>query len=81
MARLNTIRVGDIVLVDVKGRRTYAVVTAKDERELRIRPINDKGFGWRTVTSRQVVEHYRKTKNIRQSESLANDKQPTEVGK
>lgn len=69
MASLSPIRDGDIVLVEVKGRRTYALVIDKRPPELGIRPINDRTFTWRTVTGRHVVEHYRKTKNIRQTKA------------
>jgi hypothetical protein len=31
---------GDIVLADVKGRRFYAIVIARRERELQVEPID-----------------------------------------
>lgn len=71
MASLGSIHVGDIVEVDVKGRRAFALVhekrpKTKDEpAKLRLKPITS-GFSWREVTAYQVVTHYRKTKNVKQ---------------
>lgn len=70
MASLATIKPGDIVMVDVKGRRGFAEVVAKkpktkdSQAKLSIKPISA-GFNWREVTSYQVINHYRKTKNTK----------------
>jgi hypothetical protein len=61
MASLQTIKAGDIVEADVLGRRGFGIVEDKQPGKLLIRPISS-GFTWRTVTSRQVVRHWRKTK-------------------
>jgi hypothetical protein len=34
------VRAGDIVLADRKGRRFYAIVTERRERELEVEPID-----------------------------------------
>lgn len=66
MATLSTIHAHDIVEVEVKGRHTHAIVTGKGPGKLSIRPINDRTWTWREVTARQVVKHWRLTKNVRQ---------------
>lgn len=72
MASLTTIRTGDIVLVDKKGRRAHALVRSKQPRELEILPL-EPGFTWTTVTSHEVVEHWRKTKNVRKTGHVTSD--------
>jgi hypothetical protein len=37
---LGAVQVGDVVLADRKGRRFYAVVTGKGQRELKVEPID-----------------------------------------
>lgn len=64
MASLNTIQPGDIVEVDRNGRSAFCHVEKKASGELEIRPITP-GFGYRTCTARQIVGHWRKTKNGR----------------
>jgi hypothetical protein len=70
MASLASIHPGDIIEVDVKGRRAFALVEDKKPRakgqpaKLSIRPINER-FSWREVTAYQVISHYRKTKNTK----------------
>lgn len=64
MASLTTIKEGDIIEADVRGRHGYCIVTGKGNRSLDVRPISP-GFTWRTVTSHQVVKHWRKTANER----------------
>lgn len=61
---LNTVRVGDIVLCDVRGSRFYAEVTDKGKGNLAIQPIS-KGVGFYSVTSRQVIGLWRKSKASR----------------
>lgn len=64
MASLATIKIEDIVEVDKKGYRFFAVVRDKTGRQLTIRPIT-KGVTYGTATSREVVRHWRLTKNVR----------------
>lgn len=63
---LKSVHGGDIVECDVRGRRFFALVTSKPEtigrlRNLSVRPITS-GITHRTVTSLQVVGHYRRSK-------------------
>jgi hypothetical protein len=48
------VRAGDIVLADRKGRRFYAVVTERHERELEVEPI-DRRVTYRHVKAREVI--------------------------
>lgn len=68
MAELASIKPGDIVEADVRGHRAFAVVEDKlgsgRRATLSIRPIT-KGFNHRQVSSRQIVNHWRKTKNTK----------------
>lgn len=64
MASLATIKPGDIVECDIKGRRGYALVTDKQGRSLSIKPLTP-GFTWRNVTAYQIINHWRKTKNTK----------------
>jgi hypothetical protein len=58
--RLQGIRAGDLVLCDVKGRRFHAEVTATPTAaELEVRPLLP-AVTYRRVTSRSVLEHWRK---------------------
>jgi len=58
--RLQGIRAGDLVLCDVKGRRFHAEVTSSpSSAELEIRPLLS-AVTYRRVTSRSVIEHWRK---------------------
>lgn len=58
--RLQGIRAGDLVLCDVKGRRFHAeVTTSPSGAELEIRPLL-RAVTYRRVTSRSVIEHWRK---------------------
>jgi hypothetical protein len=51
---------GDIVLADRKGRRFYAVVIARHERELETDPIDGR-VTYRRVNAREVVDIWRKS--------------------
>lgn len=79
MASLTTIHVGDIVEVDVRGRRAFALVQDKLKKDrtlparLAIKPITN-GFNYREVTARQIVQHFRRTKNVRQVAVKSNGK-------
>lgn len=64
MASLNTIHGGDIVEVERNGRRAFVLVEEKGDGKLYVKAITP-GFTWREVTARQVISHYRKTKNGR----------------
>lgn len=52
---------GDIVLADRKGRRFYALVTERRERELEVEPI-DRRISYRTVKAREVLGIWRKSR-------------------
>lgn len=66
---VSSVRAGDIVECDVKGRRFFALVAERVDptgaglalTRLKIRPITA-GITHRNVTSRQVVGHYRRSK-------------------
>ena len=50
---------GDIVLADRKGRRFYAIVIARCERELEVDPI-DRRVTYRRVKAREVLGIWRR---------------------
>lgn len=64
MASLSTIKPGDIVEVDKKGRKFFAVVEDKQDGGLALKPITH-GVSYRTASAREVTAHWRKTKNAR----------------
>ena len=60
------IGVGDVVLVDKKGRRFHALVTELEQLEsgrfeLAVRPL-DSRISWRTASVREVVEVWRRVR-------------------
>ncbi len=61
---LGAVKVGDVVLADRKGRRFYAIVTAKGQGELQVEPI-DRRVTYHHVKAREVVEiwHRRRRRN------------------
>ena len=61
---LGAVQVGDIVLADRKGRRFYAIVTARTQRELRVDPI-DRRVTYHSIKAREVLEvwHKRRSRN------------------
>ena len=61
---LGTVQVGDVVLADRKGRRFFAIVTGKGQRELVVEPI-DRRVSYHHIRSREVVEvwHKRRRRN------------------
>lgn len=70
MASLSTIQVGDLVEVDIRGSVIIAEVRLKSAGKLHIRPVGKaegKAFMYsqRDVTSRQVLRHWRQTKNVK----------------
>jgi hypothetical protein len=52
---------GDIVLADVKGRRFYAIVLARGNRELEVEPI-DPRVSYHRVKAREVIGIWRKSR-------------------
>ncbi|MFZ0381742.1 MAG: hypothetical protein WCD11_18360 [Solirubrobacteraceae bacterium] len=58
---LGAVRPGDIVLADHKGRRFYAIVIARCERELEVEPI-DRRVTYRRVKAREVLGIWRKSR-------------------
>jgi hypothetical protein len=65
---LGAIQVGDFVLAYRKGRRFYAIVTGKGQRELQVDPI-DRRVSYHHIKARGVVEvwHKRRARNGRAS--------------
>jgi hypothetical protein len=57
--RLSGIRDGDIVEVDVRGQRALCLVDARRDGSLEVSPVT-RGFGYRRVSARQVVAHWRR---------------------
>jgi hypothetical protein len=51
----------DIVLADVKGRRFYAIVLARRERELQVEPIDGR-VTYHRVKAREVIGIWRKSR-------------------
>jgi hypothetical protein len=60
---LGAVKAGDIVLADRKGRRFFAVVTARREREreLEVEPI-DRRVTYHVVKAREVIGIWHKTR-------------------
>ena len=58
---LGGVRPGDIVLADRKGRRFYAIVIARCERELEVEPI-DRRVTYRRVKAREVLGIWRRSR-------------------
>ena len=58
---LGGVNPGDIVLADRKGRRFYALVVERRERELEVEPI-DRRITYRTVKAREVLGIWRKSR-------------------
>ncbi len=69
---LGGVRSGDIVLADRKGRRFYAIVIARCERELEVEPI-DRRVTYRRVKAREVLGIWRKSRarNSRVDEAIS----------
>jgi hypothetical protein len=61
---LGAVQAGDIVLADRKGRRFYAIVTGRGQRELQVEPI-DRRVTYHQVKAREVLEiwHKRRRRN------------------
>lgn len=57
------IKTGDIIKCDVRGSRFYAKVKRRGEGgEFEIAPL-DRHVTYYTVSSRQIIEHYRKVRS------------------
>jgi hypothetical protein len=71
---LGAVKVGDVVLADRKGRRFYAIVTGRGDRELQVEPI-DRRVTYHQVKAREVLEiwHKRRRRNGNGPASEAHD--------
>ena len=69
---LNGVQVGDVVLADRKGRRFYATVTGKGQRELQVEPI-DRRVTYHQVKAREVLQIWHKRR--RRNSSTSSDDQ------
>jgi hypothetical protein len=58
---LGAVRAGDIVLADRKGRRFYAIVVERLDRQLEVEPI-DRRVTYRHVKAREVIGIWRKSR-------------------
>ena len=58
---LGGVRAGDIVLADRKGRRFYAIVVERRDRELTVEPV-DRRVTYRHVKAREVIGIWRKSR-------------------
>jgi len=61
---LGAVKIDDVVLADRKGRRFYAIVTGRGDRELQVEPI-DRRVTYHQVKAREVLEiwHKRRRRN------------------
>lgn len=57
--RLASVKEDDIVRVDIRGRRFYALVVAKQDRRLSIQPLDNR-ISYHAASSREVIDHWRK---------------------
>ena len=58
---LGGVNPGDIILADVKGRRVYAIVLGRHDRELEVEPI-DRRVTYHRVKAREVIGIWRKSR-------------------
>lgn len=74
---LGGVNPGDMVLADRKGRRFYALVTERRERELEVEPI-DWRVTYRHVKAREVIGIWRKSRarNGRAHSGAVNEQAP-----
>lgn len=61
--KLATVKEGDIVEVDKKGRRFYAVAGPRAGRTLRVQPL-DRNVSYREATGLEVVNHWRRVRAL-----------------
>lgn len=59
--KLATIKEGDIVEIDKKGRRFYALAGQRAGRSLRVHPL-DRNISYREATGLEVMGHWRKVR-------------------
>lgn len=69
--KLTSVREGDIVEVDVKGRRFFAQVKGKDQTGVTVKPITP-GITWQRATARQIIGHWRKSRQAATTREAAN---------
>jgi hypothetical protein len=58
---LGAVKAGDIILADRKGRRFFAIVTERRDRELVVDPI-DRRVTYHVVRAREVIGIWHKTR-------------------
>jgi len=66
--RLEGIQIGDIVHVDHKGRRFYALVTGLAPGGLALQPL-ERQVSYYSCRSREVLDHWSRRGRPRQSEA------------
>ncbi len=68
---LGAVKAGDVILADRKGRRFFAIVTERRERELQVEPI-DRRVTYHVVKAREVIGiwHKRRARTGRSAEIL-----------
>jgi hypothetical protein len=57
--KLEGIHSGDLVLVDIKGRRFHAYVDIAGDGHLHVTPI-ERNISFRSVNARDVIVHWRR---------------------
>lgn len=62
--QLHSLDIGDIVLLDKKGRVFHGLVDAIDGQQLKVTPI-DRHNTWRTATAKEVIGIWRASKATR----------------
>jgi hypothetical protein len=60
---LGGVKAGDVILADRKGRRFYAVVTGRGQRELQVEPI-DRRVTYHQVKARERHKRRRRNGNV-----------------
>lgn len=61
---LSSVKVGDVVEVDKKGRRFFARVTLVGESSLTLRPLDNR-ISYRSCTAREVIGIWHANKHTR----------------
>jgi hypothetical protein len=59
---LGAVKPGDIILADRKGRRFFAIVTERRDRELVVEPI-DRRVTYHVVRAREVIGIWHKSRH------------------
>jgi hypothetical protein len=65
--RMRSIRPGDLVKVDKRGRVFYARVLAPVDGGLSLEPL-DRRISWRQASAREVVDHWTHARPVRAAE-------------